>query len=573
MDIRCPSCTTVYEFDESRLGPKGVNLRCSACGHVFKVVPAQEAKTTWQVRRVSTGEILQFDGLTTLQRWIIEQRVVREDQLSQSGREWKELGTIPELTSFFKVVDELKSSPTTDRDGTSPGLPSRRDGTQPPSAKVTTAQPSIPGSEPVEPRRPVLNLSAFTAPSNPGISPTPRPANDLFDDSDAAPAPQPPPRPPAIPRAAVAPPATPSQLSQPTPRQGPPPQVTTAPSARPAATVPRSVEVPATPPGSSPSQPRRLPAGLSQGQPPQRSAPTARSSQSLRRSPADSGVDFDTQDLAVVGVRKNTGLKLFAALVVLLVGAAAAIYFVDPTYFGLLGDAPADDADVVAGQDDPNAPNPNDADAGEIAQADAGETIPPENTDPEVAPGSGDGAPDGTEVAAVAPDAGTTDSDAEVAPTPDTSETPEGDEQEGQEEEEEDDEEEDEEEEEEDDDSSPSGYDDLMEAGYEALDDDDYTDALEYFSEAAEERSSSAEAQVAMARAFEGMGRDELAAIRYERATELNSRYIPAWMGLGDALRADGDTEGAIAAYERVLEISGSGRNADRARERLQELR
>ena len=37
MDITCERCRTEYEFDESRLGDAGVTVKCTTCGHVFKV--------------------------------------------------------------------------------------------------------------------------------------------------------------------------------------------------------------------------------------------------------------------------------------------------------------------------------------------------------------------------------------------------------------------------------------------------------------------------------------------------------------------------------------------------------
>jgi tetratricopeptide (TPR) repeat protein len=56
------------------------------------------------VRKVD-GQVYRFKELTTLQKWIVERKVVREDEISRTGRSWKRLGEIAELTSFFQVVE------------------------------------------------------------------------------------------------------------------------------------------------------------------------------------------------------------------------------------------------------------------------------------------------------------------------------------------------------------------------------------------------------------------------------------------------------------------------------------
>ena len=61
---------------------------------------------TWLVRGVGNGEVKRFRELTTLQQWIVEKKVVRDDEISRSGETWKRLGSIAELSSFFLVVDQ-----------------------------------------------------------------------------------------------------------------------------------------------------------------------------------------------------------------------------------------------------------------------------------------------------------------------------------------------------------------------------------------------------------------------------------------------------------------------------------
>jgi predicted Zn finger-like uncharacterized protein len=129
MDVRCEKCKTEYEFDDARISEAGVTVKCTSCGHVFKVkkralvvtVPVRpeeaegalsagavtERPREWKVRQAS-GNVFTFRELTTLQKWIVERKVVRDDEISLTGESWKRLGNIAELASFFQVVDEAQ---------------------------------------------------------------------------------------------------------------------------------------------------------------------------------------------------------------------------------------------------------------------------------------------------------------------------------------------------------------------------------------------------------------------------------------------------------------------------------
>jgi predicted Zn finger-like uncharacterized protein len=140
MDVRCERCGTEYEFDEDRITEAGVAVRCTHCGHVFMVkkksvvvtgpvptgadrppmaggpIPAPSAlppraagnrAKEWKVRQPN-GNLITFKELTTLQKWIVERKVSRNDEISMTGQSWKRLGNIAELSSFFQVVDEAQ---------------------------------------------------------------------------------------------------------------------------------------------------------------------------------------------------------------------------------------------------------------------------------------------------------------------------------------------------------------------------------------------------------------------------------------------------------------------------------
>jgi hypothetical protein len=52
--------------------------------------------------------MVQFKELTTLQKWIVERKVGRNDEISLTGETWKRLGDIPELATFFEIVEQAK---------------------------------------------------------------------------------------------------------------------------------------------------------------------------------------------------------------------------------------------------------------------------------------------------------------------------------------------------------------------------------------------------------------------------------------------------------------------------------
>ncbi len=165
MDVRCERCRAQYVFDDEQVTSSGLTVQCTNCGHVFKVkkkelvvtvpvkpgelegtplpataaapraggtraslpaIPAVQPPAPpaaaerprepdrpreWRVRQAS-GNIFTFRELTTLQKWIIEQKVSRDDEISLSGDQWKRLGNIAELASFFQVVEAAERSRT-----------------------------------------------------------------------------------------------------------------------------------------------------------------------------------------------------------------------------------------------------------------------------------------------------------------------------------------------------------------------------------------------------------------------------------------------------------------------------
>ncbi len=156
MDVRCERCRAQYVFDDEQVTPSGLTVQCTNCGHVFKVkkkelvvtVPVKpgevegepmpataaapkpgvqahsaaerepEHPREWRVRQAN-GNVFTFRELTTLQKWIVEQKVSRDDEISLSGDQWKRLGNIAELASFFQVVEAAEKAKAS---GGAPGV-------------------------------------------------------------------------------------------------------------------------------------------------------------------------------------------------------------------------------------------------------------------------------------------------------------------------------------------------------------------------------------------------------------------------------------------------------------------
>ena len=134
MDVRCERCKTEYEFDDARITEAGVTVKCTTCEHVFMVkkkalvvtVPVEPgdagrpscpgsphadgggARAGVEGAPGRAGTSSHFKELTTLQKWIVERKVTRDDEICLTGESWKRLGNIAELASFFQVVEEAQ---------------------------------------------------------------------------------------------------------------------------------------------------------------------------------------------------------------------------------------------------------------------------------------------------------------------------------------------------------------------------------------------------------------------------------------------------------------------------------
>src|SRR5688572_24534715 len=103
MDVRCGRCGTEYEFDDALISERGTTVKCTNCGHQFKVYPTHTlgVPERWVVRTTSGRELV-YTSLRDLQKGITQRQVGPEDLLSRGNQPPRALGAIAELEPFFQ---------------------------------------------------------------------------------------------------------------------------------------------------------------------------------------------------------------------------------------------------------------------------------------------------------------------------------------------------------------------------------------------------------------------------------------------------------------------------------------
>ena len=108
MDVTCDRCSTEYEFEEALVSPRGTTVKCTQCGHLFKVYrcesPLPLPGTHWTVRCID-GTSHELSTLADLTQLIAAGKLTRDDELSRTGKAWRRLGDVEELEDFFQQAD------------------------------------------------------------------------------------------------------------------------------------------------------------------------------------------------------------------------------------------------------------------------------------------------------------------------------------------------------------------------------------------------------------------------------------------------------------------------------------
>ncbi len=122
MDVRCDRCGTEYEFDDALVSERGTSVKCTNCGHQFKVFRGKgdaAPPEQWVIRTYDGREVV-FITLRELKTAIMARQVLRSDRLARGGGPIRTLGSIPELTSFFDEAERVA------REGASARVPTPR---------------------------------------------------------------------------------------------------------------------------------------------------------------------------------------------------------------------------------------------------------------------------------------------------------------------------------------------------------------------------------------------------------------------------------------------------------------
>jgi predicted Zn finger-like uncharacterized protein len=117
MDVRCDRCQTEYELEDDSVAETGASVQCTTCGHTFMVSrrkqaitptpsPTTEMAAPGWLLMTEEGKTHRFRDPTTLQKWIVERRVGRNDRVTPPGASARRLGDMDELRPFFDLVDQ-----------------------------------------------------------------------------------------------------------------------------------------------------------------------------------------------------------------------------------------------------------------------------------------------------------------------------------------------------------------------------------------------------------------------------------------------------------------------------------
>jgi len=317
MDVTCSRCGTEYEFDETLVSDRGTTVKCTNCGHLFKVYrpgaePGADAgeERAWHVRR-KNGETETLGSLRQLQQRITHGKLDEDDEISRGGEAWKKLGEIAELQTFFRAA---KAAAEAERAADSPDDAADTHVDEPQQKKKSTLFGVGAPAPSIQPPSATPSLDPPRA-QPPTTSTPPKPP---------PPKPKPPPRPPKPEPARVPPP--PPKRTQPGPAADvassvPPPKKA----------IPKTrYDEPAATAGAKPSARPRAP--QTSQPPPRKPAPAKEQKPRLY-------VDEEEEVRTSGGGKSRTGLWVF---LILLVGGGVAAATQWQTIAPMIGLAPAD---------------------------------------------------------------------------------------------------------------------------------------------------------------------------------------------------------------------------------------
>ena len=103
MNVLCERCQTEYEFDDALVSERGTTVKCTSCGHQFRIFRPKTSSSSperWEVF-TSDGRELVFTSMRDLQRGIARGQVGRSDTLKRGTLPARPVAEIAELEMFF----------------------------------------------------------------------------------------------------------------------------------------------------------------------------------------------------------------------------------------------------------------------------------------------------------------------------------------------------------------------------------------------------------------------------------------------------------------------------------------
>ena len=107
MEVICDRCNAEYEFEEALVSTGGTTVKCTNCGHLFKVYRASPTSNrprnhghAWTIQYES-GRKEQVSTLRDITHRMTAGQLGPADQISRTGRVFRKLGEIEELQHFF----------------------------------------------------------------------------------------------------------------------------------------------------------------------------------------------------------------------------------------------------------------------------------------------------------------------------------------------------------------------------------------------------------------------------------------------------------------------------------------
>jgi predicted Zn finger-like uncharacterized protein len=200
MDVQCDRCRTEYTLNDAVVSARGTPVRCTTCGHEFKVYRSPDLRSraaaidgeVWVVT-TSNGQKLRFATFRELQNAILSRRVLRDDLLSREDAPDQSLASIAELEPLFDRASSsrLDAMSPSERARAAPSRPTPPHSFAPEDAPQSprSAGASVAGAASVPPRP---KIDTLRPPVTGAAAPPPAPSSSPSLDSSRRETPMPP---------------------------------------------------------------------------------------------------------------------------------------------------------------------------------------------------------------------------------------------------------------------------------------------------------------------------------------------------------------------------------------------